>query len=98
MEEVGIIKLFTEYAFTQGVLGFTTLLFLCLFLLSHHGRGKDRKRYDSDIAHMRKEFEALTEKRLAEYQKVIDAITDLTATQKIQFAVQANVAQVKERA
>lgn len=89
MEEVGIIKLFTEYAFTQGVLGFTTLLFLGLFLLSQHGRGKDRKRYDSDVAHMRKEFEALTEKRVVEYQKIIDAITDFTATQKVQFAVQA---------
>jgi len=98
VEEVGIIKLFTEYAFTQGVLGFTTVLFLALFLLSQYGRGKDRKRYDSDVAQMRKEFEALTEKRLAEYQKVIDVITDLTATQKLQFAVQANVLQAKERA
>lgn len=89
MEPNATLKVFTEYAFTQGVLGFTTMLFLCMFLLSEWKRSRDRKKYDSDVAAMRKEFEALGEKRISEYYKIIDTIADWTATTKIQFAVQA---------
>lgn len=89
MEQIDGLKVFTEYAFTQGVLGFTTMLFLVMFMLSEWKRSRDRRKYDSDIAAMRKDFEAIGEKRITEYYRIIDAIAEFTATAKLQFAVQA---------
>jgi type VI protein secretion system component VasK len=98
VEEVVPVTKAAEYLLTNGVLGFTTMLFLSISWYLYRARELDRKQFASDVeeihrahrielAALNNRIHELQETRITEIRSVIDASAKFSQTLNSVLAV-----------